>query len=62
MDDGHVRVDEPSGAMPVDGRGGWGLHLVGAPSRSWGTGFDREGRTLVWAEVPLPTTRQPATR
>jgi anti-sigma regulatory factor (Ser/Thr protein kinase) len=60
LDEGHVVVEEPPGIVPVDGPGGWGLHLVRAVSQAWGTGFDRAGRTLVWAEVPLPTTSQGA--
>jgi anti-sigma regulatory factor (Ser/Thr protein kinase) len=60
LDEGHAVVPEPPGVMPVEGPSGWGLHLVRALSRAWGSGLDRVGRTLVWAEVPLPATSQPA--
>ncbi|HJR23883.1 MAG TPA: ATP-binding protein [Acidimicrobiales bacterium] len=57
LDEGHVVVPEPPGIMPVDGPGGWGLHLVRAVSHAWGSGLDQRGRTLVWAEVGLPAPR-----
>lgn len=53
LDDGGATVAEPPGAPPLGSVGGRGLHLVRAVSQAWGTGFDRRGRTLVWAEVPL---------
>ena len=58
LDEGHVAVAEPPAVVPVEGPGGWGLHLVRALSQAWGTGFDAHGRTLVWAEVPVPALVQ----
>ncbi len=60
LDEGHVHVTEPPAVMPVDGPGGWGLHLVRALAQAWGSGYDAHGRTLVWAEVSLPAAPVPA--
>jgi anti-sigma regulatory factor (Ser/Thr protein kinase) len=57
VDDGDVVVPEPPAVIPVDGPGGWGLHLVRAVSQAWGSGLDAHGRTLVWAEVAVPARR-----
>ena len=54
VDEGGVVVPEPPGVLPVDGPGGWGLHLVRALAQAWGSGLDPHGRTLVWAEVAVP--------
>jgi hypothetical protein len=59
LDDGGLPVSEPVGQPPVDAVGGRGLHLVRSVSEAWGSGIDAHGRTLVWAEVPVP--KAPAT-
>ncbi len=40
------------GQLDLDAVGGRGLHLVSTVADRWGTGFDDDGRTLVWAELP----------
>ena len=62
LDEGSAAVPEPPGVMPVDGPGGWGLHLVRAVAQAWGSGLDPHGRTLVWAEVGLPAPRRAGNR
>jgi anti-sigma regulatory factor (Ser/Thr protein kinase) len=54
LDEGHAALPVPQGPPPPDAIGGRGLHLVGAVSDAWGSGFDEEGRTLVWAELTAP--------
>lgn len=53
LDEGGHRIVEPPSAPPVDAIGGRGLHLVRSVSQAWGSGLDADGRTLVWAQVPL---------
>ncbi len=52
LDGGHARLPQPEGPPPTDAVGGRGLHLVSTVADRWGTGFDADGRTLVWAELP----------
>jgi anti-sigma regulatory factor (Ser/Thr protein kinase) len=52
LDEGGQPISEPL-LPPPEAVGGRGLHLVRCLSQAWGTGFDRYGRTLVWAEVPV---------
>lgn len=51
LDDGHARVVAPDQAPSPSALGGRGLLLVRELSKRWGSGFDADGRTLVWAEV-----------
>jgi anti-sigma regulatory factor (Ser/Thr protein kinase) len=51
LDEGGQPIPEPGHPVP-EATGGRGLHLVRSVSEAWGSGFDRYGRTLVWAEVP----------
>jgi anti-sigma regulatory factor (Ser/Thr protein kinase) len=53
LDDGGSAVPDMAVLPPPEATGGRGLHLVRCASRAWGSGFDRHGRTLVWAEVPV---------
>jgi anti-sigma regulatory factor (Ser/Thr protein kinase) len=52
LDDGHAPLSAPEATPPPDSVGGRGLHLVRSIARGWGTGFDDDGRTMVWAELP----------
>jgi anti-sigma regulatory factor (Ser/Thr protein kinase) len=60
LDEGGARIPDPPVLPPPDAVGGRGLHLVRSASQAWGSGYDRHGRTLVWAEVPVD--RPPAAR
>jgi anti-sigma regulatory factor (Ser/Thr protein kinase) len=51
LDDGHVRVKAPKRTPAPTSIGGRGLLLVRDVSKRWGSGFDPEGRTMVWAEL-----------
>jgi len=51
LDDGHAAVAVPEREPAPMSIGGRGLILVRQVARRWGTGFDRTGRTLVWAEL-----------
>lgn len=52
LDDGHAPLAAPEVVPPPDAAGGRGLHLVRSVAQHWGSGFDRDGRTMVWAELP----------
>ncbi len=52
LDDGHAPLAAPEVVPPPDAPGGRGLHLVRSVSQHWGSGFDQDGRTMVWAELP----------
>lgn len=52
LDDGHAPLTAPDVVPPPDSPGGRGLHLVRTIAQRWGSGFDAEGRTMVWAELP----------
>lgn len=52
LDDGHVKVEVPTGTPEPTAIGGRGLQLVRSVSKRWGSGFDAAGRTLVWAVLP----------
>lgn len=52
LDDGHASLAAPDIVPPPDSPGGRGLHLVRTIAQRWGSGFDHEGRTMVWAELP----------
>lgn len=51
LDDGHVEIMAPKTPPAPSDIGGRGLLLVREVSRQWGSGFDGNGRTLVWAEL-----------
>lgn len=51
VDDGHVTVSAPETEPVPTAIGGRGLHIVRKVSRSWGSGLDPAGRTVVWAEL-----------
>jgi hypothetical protein len=53
FDGGHAVLTPPAGPPPPDAIGGRGLHLVGSVSDDWGSGFDGDGRTRVWAELTV---------
>jgi anti-sigma regulatory factor (Ser/Thr protein kinase) len=53
LDEGSAPIPEPPALPPAEAMGGRGLHLVRCASQAWGSGYDRHGRTLVWAEVPI---------
>lgn len=55
-DEGGVVIAEPIGTPPLDSLGGRGLYLVRSVSQRWGSGRDADGRTVVWAEVPVQRT------
>jgi len=51
LDDGHVAVTAPAENPAPSALGGRGLLLVQGVADRWGSEFERDGRTLVWAEV-----------
>lgn len=51
LDDGHAAVAAPLKPPAPSSLGGRGLLLVREVSKRWGSGFDDDGRTMVWAEV-----------
>lgn len=52
LDDGHAPLAAPETIPPPASSGGRGLHLVRTVAQRWGSGFDNDGRTMVWAELP----------
>lgn len=53
LDDGHASVVAPPENPAPSALGGRGLLLVEGVSDRWGSEFDAEGRTLVWAELSV---------
>lgn len=51
LDDGHVTVSAPAESPAPSALGGRGLLLVEGVADRWGSEFESDGRTLVWAEV-----------
>lgn len=51
LDDGHVTVSAPAESPAPSALGGRGLLLVQGVADRWGSEYETDGRTLVWAEV-----------
>ncbi|MGV3759968.1 MAG: ATP-binding protein [Actinomycetota bacterium] len=51
LDGGHATVVAPSENPAPSALGGRGLLLVQGVADRWGSSFETDGRTLVWAEV-----------
>ena len=51
LDGGHVTVSAPAENPAPSALGGRGLLLVQGVADRWGSEFEDDGRTLVWAEV-----------
>lgn len=53
LDDGRTSVRAPDTAPPPSSLGGRGLLLVREVSSRWGSDLTSDGRTCVWAELPV---------
>lgn len=51
LDGGHAMVSAPDENPSPSALGGRGLLLVQGVADRWGSGFEPDGRTLVWAEL-----------